>query len=157
MTEKKKNPSPVISGADAEAVLAEAEAIRRGEDVNVVAGPTSAGNPADHAASPAAEPPAAGPAADSDTLAELALVLADQGFVYLFGRPEAKLAGPLRDEAKKAWAAVIAQYAPMLQTAGPLGALGGIYLAHGLICYSTWTSAPLPESSANVEVGKPLS
>ena len=154
MTEKKKNPSPVISGTDADAVLAEAEAIRRGEDPSTVAGPTSAGNPADHADGSAA-PPVAGPAADSDTLTELALVLADQGFVYLFGRQEAKLAGPLRDEAKKAWAAVIAQYAPLLQTAGPLGALGGIYLAHGLICYSTWqTNAPLPESSANAEVAK---
>jgi hypothetical protein len=88
------------------------------------------------------------------------VILTDMLFVRLFRDPGAAMQEPLRTEAVKAWEAVIVTYAPVIQHAGPAGALLACYGAHFIGLYATrvWaTSESLSGQSGEAAAEKPPS
>lgn len=135
-----------------EQVLAEAERIRAGDKQAAPPEPPTSGG----AASEGEGGSSPSPLSDFSTLANLCVVIGDVACTRFFGSV-GQLQEPLRTEAVKAWAAVIAQYAPLIGQAGPWGALLSVYGVHLVSCamVTSWTPAPSPESSADVEAEKP--
>lgn len=150
----------LTSKADVDRTIAEAEAIRAGKTPETAAQEAGPQPPTGDGTDPAAsgEVPPSSPApspADVEPLATLCVVLTDMLFCRIFG-PAGQMGEPLRTEAVKAWGTVLITYAPMIQQAGPWGALAGVYVAHGIGCAVSWqTSASASGSSADADPAKP--
>jgi hypothetical protein len=134
----KQNDAEAAQEVIANQLIAEAQAIANGGkpgDASPSPPPGQDGSPAgDPGAAPASPPPM-----DPAALADLALIVGDLLLSVAFGAA-GTLQEPLRTEAKKAWCAVIVQYAPALQTVGPVGVLLSVYGFHAasLVAMGAW-------------------
>lgn len=144
------------SQADLETLVAEAEAISKGENPEQVAG---IGGPAP--ASPEIgegdeRPSSASSPASFTEVAALGLLVIDSGFLLMFG-PGSAMPEPLRGEAQKNIEAICAKYLPAVSNVGPEMALVSIVAIHAFNCYQAngWrTSVPSRASSGNVGAEK---
>jgi len=132
-------------------VIADAEAVARGD---IPAGPENPSQPSagSEEAASADAGAASSPTFDPNALGTLAVILTDLLFVRLFG-PSAAMPEPLRGETVKAWQAVIVQYAPLIQAAGPLGALIACYGVHLTMCL--WQKETLLAQLGEAEAARP--
>jgi len=130
-------------------VIADAEAVARGDIPAGFDNPSQPSAGSEEAASADAGAASSPTYIDPNALGTLAVILTDLLFVRLFG-PAAAMPEPLRGETVKAWQAVIVQYAPLIQSAGPVGALIACYGVHLTMCL--WQKetllAPLGEAEA---------
>lgn len=114
-------------GDETARLILEAEAIAQGGKPGDASPSPPPGEVGGRAGDPG--PASASPALDPGALADLALIVGDMLLALGFG-PAGALQEPLRSEARKAWAAVIVEYAPALQSVGPVGALLSVYGIH---------------------------
>ena len=138
---------------DVASAVETAEAIAQGqpEPATLQGAAGSKGGGSD-SATPEPTPPPSVP------LGGVIVCITDHLFCLAFG-PGSGMQGELREQAAQAWDAVIERYLPMVQEAGPLGALALCYVAHAapLVMERGWTKHEKPSSPGSPDAENPPS
>jgi hypothetical protein len=144
------------SPEDLDSLVAEAEAISKGDDPSKLAG-TGGDAPASPEIGEGAGSPSSAPSPASFTeISALGLLVIDSGFLLAFG-PGSAMPDPLRGEAQKNLELICAKYLPAVSNVGPEMALVSLVAIHAFNCYQAnggRTAAQSRATSGNVGAEK---